>query len=146
MCATSILSWMSTLTAWWCPNAIPLIGGLCLPFRGAFWVSVHYQLSPEWALPTLCQPFVSMEYFIATCFPDPLPKPRKTLKSWTWDVSSLWLGVTFWLSTACLFFALKRNKETTSYISCLLSYLFGAVPQSFLRGSGPGIALKKIPK
>lgn len=29
--------------------------------------------------PTLCQPFVSMEYFIATCFSDPLPKPKVLL-------------------------------------------------------------------
>lgn len=77
--STRILSWVSMLTAWWCPNATPLTGDLCLPFRGAFWVSVHYQLSLEWSLPTPSQPFVSMEYFIVTCFSDPLPKPKVLL-------------------------------------------------------------------
>ena len=73
-----------------------------------------------------------------------LPIRRRALNLLTWDV---------WFSLTVIFW-LKRLKETTcfcfvfcflwvcknSYIFWLFPYLFGTVPQSYLRGCIPGLS------
>ena len=57
----------------------------------------------------------------------PIKKIFKALKSLSWDICILQLAVILWCSTACFF------SSKTSCVLWLLPYLFGTVPQNFLR-------------
>ena len=65
-----------------------------------------------------------------------LLKHRKALKSLTWEVQLLWLAVIFWWLTTCIP-SPPWPCPTTTTISWLCPCLFGAVPQSDLRGCLP---------